>query len=94
MKARKAAAAEKPKRTRTASASKRKAMGKGAAIAENATLREMLKTVIAELSVIADRVESVRRTLWRTEAVRAYHGKADAGADTPEAKAENLTGEV
>lgn len=83
MKARKAAAADRPKGKRTASASKRKAMGKGAAIAENATLREMLKTVIAELSVIADRVESVRRTLWRTEAVRNYHGK---GADAETVK--------
>lgn len=82
MKARKVAAADKPTDKRTASASRRK-LGKGAAVAADKTLRELLGEVISGLTTIADRVESVRRTLWRTDAVRNYNGKgADAGAET------------
>ena len=81
MKARKAAAADKPTDKRTASASRRK-LDKGAAVAADKTLRELLGEIISGQKIIADRIESVRRTLWRTDAVRNYNGKgADAGAE-------------
>lgn len=76
----KTAAAVKPKKT----AGKRKAQG--AAFDESATLPEMFTAVVSLLGVIADRLESIRRTLWRMESVRQYHGKGANG------DAENETG--
>ena len=55
---------------------------KAAAVADNATERELLREVVKGLGVIADRVESVRRTLWRIGEVRNYENKGDkSGAD-------------
>ena len=61
------------------------------------TLRGLLLEVIEGERLIADRLESVRRTLWRMSAVREYHGKSGAadGADATEAgTAETKGGEV
>ncbi len=50
-----------------------------AAQADNAGLPELLRELIAGVSVVADRVESVRRTLWRMSEVRNYTNKGDKG---------------
>ena len=47
-----------------------------AAQAENAGLPELLRELIAGVKVVADRVESVRRTLWRMSEVRNYENKS------------------
>lgn len=56
-----------------------------AAIADNATERELLREIAKGIGVIADRVESVRRTLWRIGEVRAYENKGAAADRKPEA---------
>ena len=43
--------------------------------ADNAGLPELLRELIAGVKVVADRVESVRRTLWRMSEVRNYENK-------------------
>lgn len=58
---------------------------KAAAVADNATERELLREVVKGLGVIADRVESVRRTLWRMSEVRNYENKGGKGEPLPEA---------
>ena len=75
-----------------------------AAQADNAGLPELLRELIAGVSVVADRVkivadrvESVRRTLWRMSEVRNYAGKSDKGngeadAETDGAKPEAKKG--
>ena len=72
--------------------------------ADNAGLPELLRELIAGVSVVADRVkivadrvESVRRTLWRMSEVRNYAGKSDKGngeadAETDGAKPEAKKG--
>ena len=61
-----------------------------AAVADNATERELLREVVKGLGVIADKVESVRRTLWRIGEIRNYENKGGNGeepdAGKPEAK--------
>ena len=70
---------------------KRKAAGKAQA-AQSDNVPELLREVIKALGVIAARVESVRRTLWRIGEVRNYENKGDNGgadaadADKPKAK--------
>ena len=59
---------------------------KAAAVADNATERELLREVVKGLGVIADRVESVRRTLWRMSEVRNYENKGGKGEPLPEAE--------
>jgi hypothetical protein len=58
---------------------------KAAAVADNATERELLREVVKGLGVIADRVESVRRTLWRMSEVRNYENKGGKGEPLPDA---------
>ena len=71
---------------------KRKAAGKAQA-AQSDNVSELLREVIQALGVIAARVESVRRTLWRMSEVRNYenkgdNGNADADGGKPEAKSD------
>ena len=68
---------------------KRKGAGKAQA-AQSDNVPELLREVIQALGVIAARVESVRRTLWRMSEVRNYenkgdNGNADADGGKPEA---------
>ena len=46
-----------------------------AAQAENAGVIELLRELINGVKTVADRVESVRRTLWRMSDVRNYENK-------------------
>lgn len=60
---------------------KRKAAEKAQA-EKSDNVPELLREVIKALGVIAARVESVRRTLWRIGEVRNYENKGDkSGAD-------------
>ena len=60
---------------------KRKAAEKAQA-EKSDNVPELLREVIQALGVIAARVESVRRTLWRIGEVRNYENKGDkSGAD-------------
>ena len=65
--------------------------------ADNAGLRELLREVITGIKTVADRVESVRRTLWRMSEVRNYESKGEkqaeenTGAGTESAKTEGGT---
>lgn len=59
-----------------------------------ASLRELLRQVIDGEKLIADRLESVRRTLWRMDEVRKYENKSGAGKpDTGKPDAETKGGE-
>lgn len=48
--------------------------------ADNADVTELLREVIKGIDVVAQRIESVRRTLWRIGEVRAYNKDGDKGA--------------
>lgn len=65
---------------------------KAAAIADNATERELLREVVKGLGVIADRVESVRRTLWRMSEIRNYENKGGKGEEPDAGKPETAEG--
>ena len=80
----KAAATEKAKGANPSGAAGK---AKGAAqAAQSDNVPELLREVIQALGVIAARVESVRRTLWRMSEVRNYENKGDkGGAGKPEA---------
>ena len=93
----KAAATEKAKGANPSGAAGkatgRKAKGAAQAAAQSDNVPELLREVIQALGVIAARVESVRRTLWRMSEVRNYenkgdNGNADADGGKPEAKSD------
>ena len=63
---------------------KRKAAEKAQA-EKSDNVPELLREVIKALGVIAARVESVRRTLWRMSEVRNYENKGGKGEPLPEA---------
>lgn len=69
-----------------------KRTGRKAAVADNATERELLREVVKGLGVIADRVESVRRTLWRMSEVRNYENKGGKGEEPDAGKPETAEG--
>lgn len=63
---------------------------KVAAVADDLTERELLREIVKGLRVVADRVESVRRTLWRMSEIREYEskgakGKPETAQDRPDA---------
>jgi len=83
--------AKKAKAGGAADVKKRKAKK---ADGEGETLRELLavgNVIVDRLEMVAGRLESIRRTLWRIGEVRAYKGgngepaNVTAGADTPSA---------
>ena len=97
----KAKAAAKPDAAKGKTAAKVKAdkagKRKGAAVADNATERELLREIVKGLGVIADRVESIRRTLWRMSEIRNYAGKGgkpDADTESRKAQIIKLLGEI
>ena len=73
---------------------KRKAAEKAQA-EKSDNVPELLREVIQALGVIAARVESVRRTLWRIGEVRNYENKGDkSGADGTKQAMIKLLGEL
>ena len=88
----KAAATEKAKGANPSGAAgkadkptKRKAAEKAQA-EKTDNVPELLREVIKALGVIAARVESVRRTLWRMSEIRNYENKGGKGEPLPEAE--------
>lgn len=79
----KAAATEKAKGANPSGAAGkatgRKAKGAAQAAAQSDNVPELLREVIQALGVIAARVESVRRTLWRMSEIRNYENKGGKG---------------